>query len=362
MITEKDKEIRLQHDMDIIVEGILGVLEGKPKAILLCGGYGRGEGAWYTDRDGNLCTYNDYDLAVITETPMSRGVYSLLRKELAEKVGIRWIDIDCYTPSQLHKMKSTIHNIDLLYASKVIWGDEQWNTKPFIPKLRKEEIGFFDIEKLYRTRMWTLLGSWEGDFRDLDPEETMFFRNQMAKCILASCDMRLVLEKEYETSYVKRVEKICALCPQDERLCKLARWAIHEKQNPSYEKMPAEAVKDFYDDVYNLFIDSSRLAFGNKSKYYLDPQKTKGYLLTHTLNVIMTIYGLLRGHKWYFAKRDDIFCAQNYVLLSYSSTGIYNSTYLKKASDILQKWNYIKEPLNSWPDLRTAVADARNRI
>ena len=75
MLTEESKIIRFKQDCQTLVDGILGALEEAPEAILLCGGYGRGEGAWYEDEAGNPSPYNDYDLAVITEKPFSRNKY-----------------------------------------------------------------------------------------------------------------------------------------------------------------------------------------------------------------------------------------------------------------------------------------------
>ena len=156
MLTEESKNIRFKQDCQTLVDGILDALEEAPEAILLCGGYGRGEGAWFEDEAGNPSPYNDYDLAVITEKPFSRDKYSKLRKRLANEIGINWVDIDCYTKAQLSRMTSTIHNVDLFEASTVLWGNKDWKLgfkQPVASKIGKE-----DIIRLYTTRMWTFLG------------------------------------------------------------------------------------------------------------------------------------------------------------------------------------------------------------
>lgn len=68
-------------------------------------------------------------------------------------------------------------------------------------------IGELDLDILYKTRMWTLLGSWSGPFRDIEGEDARFFRNQMAKCVLAACDMILIKNRAYSTSYKRGLSK-----------------------------------------------------------------------------------------------------------------------------------------------------------
>ena len=70
MITESDINTVLDKHISIIVNNILNALEHKPESIYLVGGYGRGEGSWFVN-DGQLSPYNDYDLSVITDYPLS---------------------------------------------------------------------------------------------------------------------------------------------------------------------------------------------------------------------------------------------------------------------------------------------------
>lgn len=161
-------------------------------------GIGRDEGSWYMDNNGIVCPYNDYDVAVISEYDIEYEQLQDLRKELAKQINIHWVDIDFYSPKSLLSLKPTIHNVDLLEASKLIWGEDYICR---VPKLDKRSIGEYDLDVLYRTRMWTLLGSWSGSFHDIQNDEARFFKNQMAKCVLAACDMILLKNHAYTTSY-----------------------------------------------------------------------------------------------------------------------------------------------------------------
>lgn len=359
MITEEQKKERLNKDCHILVEGILNKLESQPEAILLCGGYGRGEGAWFEDNNGEASPYNDYDVAVITEKPLPRNVYTSLRKELATTVGINWVDIDCYTQSQLERMRPTIHNVDLLYASTVLWGNKEWATK--FRRLDSAKIGKEDIIRLYVTRIWTLLGSLTEEERDLDISETRFFCNQMAKAVLAGCDMRLVANNKYTVSYKERARLVSVECLSDPSEIELCSWAINEKLNPSTQKMTINETKVLYDRVYIFFVDSFRYAMHNEADYYLNPQKTNHYLLFRTRYIPLVVYSWMRGNKK-IKKSYDVMRAQNYVFRAYSNSGNYNTLYLRRACDILMHYHYINDKTFDWRKLCLTVANARNNV
>ena len=198
-------EEKLSSDLNLAIKMICDEMIESPISILLCGGYGRGEGSWFFQK-GILRPYNDYDFAIITDNPLSTEKTNQLRKKIADEVGIKWIDIDFYSLQAISCLKPSIHNYDLAFGSRVIYGDPRIKEK--IKKISSEEISKSDIIILYKTRIWTFLGSWAGDFHRLNEEEGCFFRYQMAKAVLAACDMILIKEKRYESSYINRAN-IC---------------------------------------------------------------------------------------------------------------------------------------------------------
>jgi len=58
----KQNEILSSH-IKIILEELKAY---KKDAVILCGGYGRGEGGWFM-KDGTFKPYNDYDLFLVFE-------------------------------------------------------------------------------------------------------------------------------------------------------------------------------------------------------------------------------------------------------------------------------------------------------
>ena len=329
-----------------------------PQAIYLVGGYGRGEGAWYEDENG-LHPYNDFDLAVITDNPLSHEKTEALRKEVAREVGIKWVDIDYYSLGKLFSLTPTIHNVDLLEGGSLIYGDDVIKQNKL--SLNKKEIGKQDLITLYWTRMWTFIGSWKGSFHNLNVDETRFFKNQMAKGVLAACDMRLIRQQKYTTSYRERANIILQEYAEDDNLCDLVRWAIQEKMRPSNSEIGSAEMQKLYFRVKEEFVKAFDFSFGAQSYYFLNPNKTKHYYLFQTRSYLFHLYSLLRYHKSAIVRGLDVFYAMNYVFHA-NHLGMIDSTMLNKASKLLMKHGYIHETKSGWDELRLLTANARNNI
>lgn len=358
MITSIEIDTLLHNKSKIIVDGIISSLVAPPQAIYLVGGYGRGEGAWYEDEKG-IHPYNDFDVAVITDNPLSHEKTEILRKELAEAVDIKWVDIDFYSLGALKSFKPSIHNVDLLEGGKLIYGNDVIKENKL--SLNKKEIGKQDLIVLYWTRMWTFLGSWEGGFHQLSVEEARFFRNQMAKAVLAACDMRLVKLHKYTTSYQERANRVIDEFESDSNLKELVEWAISEKMRPSSSELTDIQMESLYFRVKDYFVNSFIYAFEENSKYFLNPNITKYYYLLFTKEYLYHIYSLLRSGKSRIARKLDVYYSMNYVFYA-NNCGQINKDLLHKASSILYKQGYVNKIDNSWDELRILTANARNNI
>lgn len=351
-----DRELKIKTE--ILSKRIIENMRETPLAIYLVGGYGRGEGAWYEDEEG-LHPYNDFDLAVITDTPLSHEKTETLRKELAKEVGIKWVDIDYYSVGKLFSLTPTIHNVDLLEGCSLIYGEDV--IKTYNIRIDKKKIGKEDIIKLYRTRMWTFLGSWDGAFRNLNVEESRFFRNQMAKAVLAANDMRLVNLKEYTTSYRERAKIIMNEFKDDASIYELTEWAIKEKLRPSSTEITKNGMERLYFCVKDDFLKAFQTSMGDDADYFLDPTKTQRYYLFHTRIYLSHFYQLLKHRRSVVKRSMDIFYAMNYVFHA-NQYGKINEGMIKKASNLLMKHGYIHQPDYNWDELRLLTANARNNI
>lgn len=358
MITEERIDSVLNAKISILTKRIIEAMNEPTQAIYLVGGYGRGEGAWYEDAEG-LHPYNDFDLAVITDVPLSHDKTEILRKKLAKEVGIKWVDIDYYSISQLTSLKTSIHNVDLLEGGKLIYGEDVIKQNGI--KLNASEIGKQDLIILYWTRMWTFLGSWEGLFHELNVDEARFFKNQMAKAMLAANDMRLVKLKKYTTSYHERAQLIMKEFENDASICDLTEWAIKEKTRPSSSRMKKTEMEELYYNVKNEFIHAFEYSMKEDALFFLNPLKTKSYYLLHTKYYLSHLKSLLKGRKSKVVRRLDIYYAMNYVFHA-NQNGCINKKMLKRASNLLVKHGFVKQSNLSWDELRILSANARNNI
>ena len=169
-------------------------------------------------------------------------------------------------PNKLKKLKNSIFNYDLKNASKVLYGNKKLQN--LIPDLKPSEIPLKDIDILFKTRLWTLVGCFEDtSFKNICGSKSIFFRNQMAKAVLASIDCHLILNQKYNFSYKKRVEFFLSNSEDIENF-DLVNWALNEKLRPQKCSMSSSDVKKMYFKVSDFFI---RYFFIGLSKYY---QKT----------------------------------------------------------------------------------------
>lgn len=359
MITEERIDSVLKAKVSILTKRIVEAMAEPPQAIYLVGGYGRGEGAWYEDEKG-LHPYNDFDLAVVTDKPLTHKRTEALRIELAHEVGIKWVDIDYYSLSTLKSLKPTIHNVDLLEGGKLVYGEDVIKLNELT--LDEKKIGAQDLIILYWTRMWTFLGSWEGEFHQLSDDDARFFKNQMAKAVLASCDMHLIKLKKYITSYRERARIVINEYKDNHEIQELVKWAISEKLRPSDSEISKEEMTSLYFRCKALFVQSFKFAMGRKSEYFLNPDNTKYYYIFHTRYYLSFLrYRILHFKKGHSEKYQGARYAMNYVFLA-NNNGYLDSRMLAIASHLLLNNGYIEKTELSWDKLRIITATARNDI
>ena len=245
----------------IIVESVLKFIN--PKGIILYGGYGRDEGSWVIGKDKKLKPYNDFDILLVLEKELHNDIVNQIKKNIKSHVSIRWIDISQIKPFKLEKLKNSIFNYDLKYDSKVLYGDKKLQN--IIPDFESSKIPLKDIDILFRTRIWTLVGCFhDKSFDQITGSHSMFFRNQMAKAVLAGVDSCLIMEQQYHYSYKKRVKFFLNFNKYSEYF-DLVNWALDEKLRPKDTTMSSNEVRKIYFLVVDFFI---KCFFKGLSRYY----------------------------------------------------------------------------------------------
>lgn len=351
------KENRLLHDIEVIKRIILDILPAV-ETILLCGGYGRNEGAWIFENE-IMKPYNDYDFAVISSKKYDRKLINTVRKKCAKEVDINWVDIDVYSINDLKKLKSKIKNFDLINGSKVVYGD--FNIYDKCKKIKSENIGFLDIEILYYTRIWTFFGALPTTLfeKDFTKDESVFFKNQMAKAVLAIVDAVLVDMKLYVSSYHERVKRFCELgnCRYNDIAIKnLAKWALEEKLAPTQEAIHRNEAKELYNTVYELYYQNLAIRVGNHygCKDLMDLHEKKDNVI---LSKMKKAYHKLSHTYVAYDKAINMKYAQHFLFLAYN-LGDYSSDAMKMVNLYMKDVIEYNETYE-WNSARVQIAKLR---
>ncbi|MDE0839647.1 MAG: nucleotidyltransferase domain-containing protein [Kiritimatiellae bacterium] len=110
-----------QH-MQTIRTRLLSRFGWRIHAIILVGGFGRGEGS-IRQQDESIAPLNDYDLAIIVNTPRSRRLpLEDLAKELADTLSIRFVDLAAVWRFKLTRTPASMFAFDMRHAAHVIYG------------------------------------------------------------------------------------------------------------------------------------------------------------------------------------------------------------------------------------------------
>jgi hypothetical protein len=342
------------RDVEIIITAFKSF---NPISIILYGGYGRNEGSWVENKDNTYSPYNDYDILLIVNKRIPKETIDTQRKIIGELIDIRWIDIDQKTVQNLQRSKLSIFNYDLKYGSKVIYGDT--NILSVCPDFKPNKIPLIEGEKLFFTRLWTFLGSLDQDgFKDkIRGDKSRFFRNQMAKAILAVVDVLLLQKGLYHTSYKSRVERVSKHFPDKKDLVELANWALEEKLYPKSPVMSEQDTKKLYNKVHEIFrIEMYALL----SKYYHinvdSPNKIEFVLKWWPKNLINRIITFSVNKNMVWERRIAIFSAQCFIFEAWDHT---KKEYLVKGIQKIKICDPTFSVNSSWDEARIKISQIR---
>jgi hypothetical protein len=345
---------RFESDCRIMVKYLSAI---DPISIIIYGGYGRGEGAWIIESPSQCRPYNDYDILVIARRMIPKKNIKRISDKIRKEIGIRWIDLGIITISQMKVLKPSIYNYDLKNASSIIYGNLE--VLENIPSMDRCTLPMKEVETLYFTRLWTLLGSLEerGLSVPLEGEDARFFRNQMAKSILAVVDIKLLLVGDYHPSYKKRVEVFKTHFAELRELHKLADWALAEKIRPQSYSMTSAEVNELYDQVLTIYINEMYKAL---SIYYKRKVETPAHIEKHLkwsfMNLVKRIGWILIKKNRVREKMISLRIAQSYLVAAHNSG---SNLYLHKGIKALKNLNPDLNANISWDEARILAANLR---
>jgi hypothetical protein len=347
---------RFNEDISIIKKVLSSLLGDNLDSAFLYGGYGRDEGSWFIIENNlgvEVKPYNDYDIAIIVKKKISNNMIKRLEENLKKFIDIKWIDIAQYRKTDLKSLPSLIKNYDLKYASKFLLGDDK--IFDLIPDINSKKLSLKDVEILFFTRIWTLIGSFDiCGLKPMKAEKETFFRNQMAKAVLAVVDCFLLQRKAYQASYKDRVASLQKLS-DDKKLNELAKWALSEKLFPRNTGLNVEELEELYDDVNELYF---KYFFQGLSKYWGRNIKSVYSIKRFTLfSPINMIKRLLSNTVIKNKNRDKILInniLQVYIAWYYRRRRDKESLFIEK--NLLQLFNKRKQTIN---EMRLYIANKR---
>jgi len=171
--------------------------------------------------------------------------------------------------------------------------------------------------------MWTLLGALERDGFEVgvEGEASRFFRNQMAKAVLAVLDVILLERGAYDASYRTRVERVVGSLAADEPLVPLARWALEEKLRPRAPGMQPAEVRELYEAVRGQYFPRMYHALSVHFDRPIRGADDVAHAVTRRpAAVARRLYWLIRFRGRSMEQRIRMQLAQSYIAAAYGET------------------------------------------
>lgn len=225
----------LDPSQDRIVAGMLPQITDAvlatgllPRALVLAGSFGRGEGALRTDSKERLT--NDLDIWLVNDARpgyVLRRRLKAVRTSLPARLGVWHLDFILAAPADLRDARITMARYDLKFGSHVFYGDG--SVLDEIPYSQSSRIPADEVQNLLINRLVTLLLGHPYTTYLADPVDKA---RQISKVLYAVLDSRLVANEGYATRYAQKEshldifaagDPVCAVLSENRRWMRAAR-------------------------------------------------------------------------------------------------------------------------------------------
>ncbi|MDK2972917.1 MAG: hypothetical protein PWP23_2672 [Candidatus Sumerlaeota bacterium] len=226
------------------VEGVLGA---NLVALVLGGGYGRGEGGVVT-AEGTEKPYNDLDFTLIVNDKSALPMAELdaIRHRYEKEIGI---DVDFsrpLTPNDVRHWPHWLMWVDLLEGHRVVAGKPDALASLAPPSLR-EPLPLIEGVRLMLNRGAGLLWAMRILRGAEAAPDADFVRRNYHKCALAMGDMLVIAHGRHRTLYQGRSENLRALAAEN---ADVARFGVQELYDAAlrFRLEPARTEEGKYDE------------------------------------------------------------------------------------------------------------------
>lgn len=188
------------------------------EALVLGGGYGRGEGG-VLDRNGCDAPYNDLEFFVFLHGPVRSNerryheAFQTLEREMTAELGID-VEFKIISKLQFDRQATTMFYYDLVNGHHVIWGPR--NFLESHPHGQVEQLPAHEATRLLFNRFSGLLFAAQRLSKPtFNAEDADFVLRNLKKAKLAMGDAVLALEGCYHWSCLERKRRLDTLNPDD---------------------------------------------------------------------------------------------------------------------------------------------------
>jgi len=195
----------IRDQLNTSVKIILHHLRKKPLGIILCGGFGRGEGTVIKDGQ-QVKPVNDYDLLIVSAE--NQIDTQKIGEQITRTLGIKLVEVGVISPDELRRLPPSQWAYDLKYGSCVIFGDKDvWQ---LIPEISPKDIPKWEAIKLLCNRMAGILGSihYNSKAQSLAIKNKVWFRVQIDHMLIACGDASLILCADYHHLYREKLKRL----------------------------------------------------------------------------------------------------------------------------------------------------------
>jgi len=177
-------------------------------AVVLTGGFGRGEGALSREPGGESRPFNDFDLLIVgSKTPVPGRVLNELKSDLAAALGADYVDLGYVRASSLAGAEPTVFLYELKAASRVVWGSER--VLDAVPAFGPSDLPLTEGTRFFLNRGLSLLSLL---LMIQSGKDAVALRKSAAsawsKAVLAAGDSLLLERKLYHWSYATRLKRM----------------------------------------------------------------------------------------------------------------------------------------------------------
>lgn len=326
-----------------IAEELLALLGGRLTAVLVAGGFGRGEGGIVRNGD-SIRPINDYDLyLVVKNLRKTRREFGERIEGIAQRLslqfGIKQIDMGLVSRWQLWIPRNSVTRYEAKEGHQIVYGPP----KMCIRSIKAAHIPLKEGTQYFSTRGGGLLiARYILENRERLDNMPWFenFSIEMNKAGIALGDAELIERGEYHWSYRERLKRFKAL-PREagmkddgQAIRPVYEAAVGQKLDPRFQPDPEHDLEKEWMAMTDLFIGRFLVFEGNRFRQpFTDLEEYEAFIGRSSFNLGGRLYSRL--YRMYSGAKSSRSPDQNRLLVFLLLDGVKNAGTLQRAERLL---------------------------